>query len=78
MCLKIGKHLYIQITYKILWLGFPKHFCFEGFQLAFKEGFLVIFMKNMVDPLGIKFKSMFYWQHRILYCCQSFGYSSKY
>ena len=57
MCLKIDEHLDIQITYKILWLGFPKHFLFWDFQLAFKGGyFLVVFMKNMVDRLRIKFE----------------------
>ena len=51
MGLKIGEHLQIQITYKILWLGFPKHSFFKDFQLAFKGGcFLVVFIKYIVDP----------------------------
>ena len=67
MYLKICEHLDIQITYKILWLEFHEHSFFQDFQLAFKEGyfFLAIFMKNMVDSLGVNLQS---------FCL--FGYSS--
>ena len=52
MCLKISEHLDIQIAYKILWLGFPKH-SLELFFGSFHAYFLAIFMRNMVHPLGI-------------------------
>ena len=47
MDLKIGKHLDIQIRYKILQLKFSKHSPFKNFQLAFKGGyFLAVFMEK--------------------------------
>ena len=39
MCLKIYEHLDIQISYKILWLEFPKHSFLKDFHLAFKDGY---------------------------------------
>ena len=50
MCLKIGENLEIQITYKILQLGF----LFLGFLPCFERRlFLAIFMKNRANSLGI-------------------------
>ena len=54
MCLKIGEHLDIQITYKILWLGFPKPSSFGISRVISREAvFLTVFMKNKIDPLGV-------------------------
>ena len=54
MCLKIGEHLQIQISYKILWLELSRILSFLGSQLAFKRGcFLAVFMKIEADPLGV-------------------------
>ena len=56
MDLKVGEQLNIQISYKILKLELAYvHFFFLKFELAFKGGyFLVVFMKNSADRLGIK------------------------
>ena len=55
MCLKIGEHLDIQISYKILWLRLSQILLFLEFLVFFFKGgcFLAIFMKNMVDPFGV-------------------------
>ena len=50
MCLKIGVHLDIQISYSKICI---KHLFFQNFQLPFKGGcfFLAVLMKNNVDTL---------------------------
>ena len=54
MCLKICEHRDIQITYKILWLRFLNTLVFRIFSLLSREVvFLIVFMKNMADPLGV-------------------------
>ena len=37
MCLKTSENLDIKITYKILWLEFPKHSIFRVFNLLSME-----------------------------------------
>ena len=52
---KIGDHINIQISYKILWLGLFKTLSFLGFLVCFqKRLFSVKFHENMGKPLGVK------------------------
>ena len=56
MCLKIGEHLDIQISYKILWLELSSILSFVGFLACFQgRFFLAIFMKNKAGNLGLNF-----------------------
>ena len=56
MCLKLGEHLNIQINYKIFTVRVVLNtLIFRIFSFLSREAiFLAIFMKSIIDPLGVK------------------------
>jgi hypothetical protein len=52
---RFGRHIDIEVSYKILWLEVPKLVPILHFQLAFKRGCLeAVLSKNTLSPLGVK------------------------
>ena len=53
---RFGRHIDIEVSYKILWLEIPKLVLICTISLAFKRGCLeAILRKNALGPLGINY-----------------------
>jgi hypothetical protein len=52
---RFGRHIDIEISYKILWLKYQNWFEYCTIWLTFKRGCLeAILSKNTLGPLGVK------------------------
>jgi hypothetical protein len=52
---RFGRHIYIEVSYKILWLEVPKLVPIYTIWLAFNRGCLeAVLSKNTISPLGVK------------------------